>query len=119
MHHEFIEKILAVLLLTGVFFILPGQVPNTQAQVISSGIPVAGVVAAFVPPTPFCPVPHTIIATLEGTSVAVAMVSGSQLYPFYDLVKPGTLVLGTYLPAPIPCLTPYLIFPISQMGTSE
>ncbi|QQS22680.1 hypothetical protein IPM19_03550 [bacterium] len=118
MQHEFIEKILSVLLLTGIFFVLPGQVPSTQAAILPSGIPVGGVVAAFVPPTPLCPVAHTIVASFNGAPIALTMAHGSQLYPFYNLVKPGTFILGTYLPAPVPCAVPYLIYPIAQVGTS-
>lgn len=119
MYKEYLERIASVVLLAGLFLILPGQAYKTQAQfVIPSGIPFAGSVVEFVPPTPLCPVAHTIVANyMTGSPLPITVVPTSQVYERFNLYTKGTLVLGTFLVPPIPCPM-YPIFPISQVGTS-
>lgn len=119
MYQEIIEKVTSVLLLAGVFLILPGHVPLASAQVIPSGVPFYGSVVSLVLPTPLCPVTHTLILDFATDSLlGIAVVTGSQVYSHYNLSTSGTFVLGTYVPAIIPCAVPYPLVPISQVGTS-
>lgn len=118
MFQEYLERIASVVLLAGLFLILPGQALQSQAQVvIPSGIPFWGTVQEFVLPTPLCPVAHTLVANaMTGTVLPIAVVTGSEVYLNYNLIIPETVVMGTFLIPPIPCPM-YPIFPISQIGT--
>ncbi len=119
MYKEFIEKTASVLLLVGVFLLLPNGIPAVEAQVIPSGIPFFGKVEAFVLPTPTCPFAH---AKISGSAInppmGLALVPTSQVFANYRLFTTSATVMGTYLLPPLPCLLPYPVVPISQVGTS-
>lgn len=65
-----------------------------------------------------CP-PHIVVSNYAnmGIPVGLAPVPSTIYYRYGNLVKPGTFVLGNYTPVPIPCLVPYPVFPIAQIGT--
>lgn len=78
-----------------------------------------GPILTIVPPTPICPVAHTVIFDFASKMpVGIATVAGSRIYLYGNLITPGVMVLGSGLPTPIPCPYPYKIYPILQVGTA-
>ena len=117
---KIIEKIALAIFIP--VFLLSVSAPLVFAQTatsIPSGIPFGGIVAVFVKPTLACPFAHSVIADFVTFQIiGVAVVPGSQVYQKNHQESAGSYILGTYIPAPLPCLLPYPVLPISQVGTS-
>lgn len=83
------------------------------------GLPFGGFIGTYVAPNPSCFVGHTVLYDfVRSRLIGIAQIPTSQIYLNRNLITPGTAVLGTILPTPIPCLVPYTIYPIIQAGTS-
>lgn len=109
--------IVPMLLLTFTTSIVMAQSVTSS---VPSGIPFGGLLAVFVKPNLACPFAHSVVAdfvTLQVIGVAV-IPGSSQVYQNNNQEKAGSYILGTYIPAPLPCLLPYPVWPISQVGTS-
>ncbi len=105
-----------------VLFLLSIQIISfpkyTLAAVLSK--PFGGVIISYVPSTPLCPVPHTLIYDFKTRlSFGIAVLPSSVVYAYANLFKPGTFVLGKAGTVSITCALPYLIYPIIQVGTSK
>ena len=110
------KSILVSLVIVTMFAVVPAV---TYAQGIPTNIPFGGTIAVYVPPTPLCLIPHTLIFDfISKQPMGIAAIPTSQVFSYFHLVKPLSFVLGTVFPTPIPCALPYKIFPISQVGTS-
>ncbi|HAG27599.1 TPA: hypothetical protein DCG61_02365 [Patescibacteria group bacterium] len=121
MSNQFVQKIASVVLILGIFvsLFMAAQTARAQTQSLPITQPFGGAILFSVPPSPTCGTAHTIIFDFRSMSVrAVAPVPSSRIYENRNLTTPGTFVLGNYTNTPIPCLLPYPIFPISQVGTS-
>ena len=114
---HFERLIVAVFIMVTVFSSF-GVAKIVNAQVIT-GVPFGGVITNFVPATPICPFPHSVVAGVPTGVFGIALVPGSIVFLYGMLTHPGAFVLGSYLPKPLPCLLPYPIFPIIQVGTSQ
>lgn len=119
MSNHFVQKIASVVLILGIFvsFFMAVQTANAQ---VPSGIPFGGRIIEYVPPTLAC-IGHTFVFDLvTNAMIAVAVLPppATTVYENYDLTTKGTYLLGTYLLPPLPCLLPYPVLPIVQVGTS-
>ncbi|MEK7618540.1 MAG: hypothetical protein AAB410_05350 [Patescibacteria group bacterium] len=123
--HTHITAGLAALSMLGslAFFLLiftAGFLPS-KVQATPGMIPFGGRITVYNPVSVITGCPsHTVIfdyVTLR--PVGIALLPSSQLHEFGNLFTPGVHVLGEYVPTPFPtCTTPYLVFPIFQVGTS-
>lgn len=122
--HHFLHVLCACLAassLTLASLIFVSTINPQKAQATPGMEPFGGRIIAFNPLSVVtgCP-PHTVIFDYVSlTDIGIAVIPGSLLYDYRNLVTPGVSVLGEYAPVPIPtCLTPYPVFPIFQVGTS-
>ena len=122
MLQEFAKRTFVVAVLSAIFVLLPqgGVTKSATAQTsIPSGWPFGGTVAFAIPSSPICPFAHSIIVDYVSFSTyGVALVPGSQYYANQKLFVPGTFVVGSIAPFPLPCLLSYPVLPIVQVGTS-
>lgn len=97
-------------------FLFPAPAKATIGMVAFGGIELAVIPAIPIPP---CPAHTTIYDYVTKMTIGIYIVPGSRIYSYGNLITPGAFVLGEYTPVPFPtCPTPYLVFPIFQVGTS-
>lgn len=122
---NFIQKIASAIVVTLLIF---GTFTSAvYAQVSLSSLaakPFGGIIIQAIPETVYC-IAHTVIFDFTSSvPIGIAKVptslsfAGSKVYERGNLVTPGTFVLGTMVPTPIPCLLPYPVFIINEVGTS-
>ena len=70
------------------------------------------------PPPAFC-LPHTVIFDyVTFSTFGVMEAPGSMVYRYGNLFTPEVNLLGEYVLVPIPCVRPYPLYDIFQVGTS-
>jgi hypothetical protein len=70
------------------------------------------------PPPAFCPT-HIVVYDFVTDSVyGILNAPGSKVYDYGNLLTPGVSILGEYVPVTIPCVRPYPLYSLYQIGTS-
>lgn len=121
MSNQFVQKIASVVLILGIFvsLFMAAQTASAQTQSLPITQPFGGAILFAVPPSPACATAHSIVFDFRTMSVrALAPVPTTRIYDNGKIAVPGTFVLGNYSVVTIPCLLPYPIFPMTQIGTS-
>ncbi len=116
---RFIHKIASAIIVMVLIF--SSQVSVASALDASSLVVknFGGIIISFVPPSPLCPVAHTLIYDYAtGTTIGIATVFSTIVYSHGNLFTPSNFVLGNATQVPIPCVAPYPIYPIIEVGTS-
>lgn len=98
------------------------QQPETawaQQSLLTNSSTVGGTTLSYNPSVIGC-LPHTVMFDVVTRTVMglIFQPGASVLYRNFDLATPGKFLLGERFIQPVPCLVPYPVYFIKQIGTS-
>ena len=109
-----------ILLFSALIFLL-GSIMPKFAQATFGEIGFGGYISYLdigSPPPAFCPA-HTVFFDKKTKLIFGLMTTpGTKVYSYFNLIKPGTSLLGERDILPIPCQRYYPLYRIFQVGTS-